>query len=208
MGALFGGRASQLVSLDELWISSSSAANRKLPWQETCFRMSCMGKLSAAQVLFTRECCSSCEWHWCAVIGRATCFNCGLYRGIGHTGLCSAVKETCAYQCAGFARCICVCVCVSVRSWGGDDASVCRLPFIEVPRVAAVFPSPQEMTRRVSGWWIGRARAAEHGSTAHILGIIYPGVLPPGTNGIIITREDQRMMFQCLTLVIPPITGL
>lgn len=43
------------------------------------------------------------------------------------------------------------CVCVSVRSWGGDDASVCRLPFIEVPRVAAVFPSPQEMTRRVSG---------------------------------------------------------
>lgn len=119
MGALFGGRASQLVSLDELWISSSSAANRKLPWQETCFRMSCMGKLSAAQVLFTRECCSSCEWHWCAVIGRATCFNCGLYRGIGHRGLCSAVKETCAYQCAGFARCICVCVCVCavVRRW-------------------------------------------------------------------------------------------
>lgn len=38
----------------------------------------------------------------------------------------------------------------SVR--GGDHASACCLAFIEVsPRVAAVFPSPQEMTRCVSG---------------------------------------------------------
>lgn len=34
-----------------------------------------------------------------------------------------------------------------------------------IPRVAAVFPSPQEMTRCVSGWWICRARAAERGGT-------------------------------------------
>lgn len=140
MGALFGGRASQLVSLDELWISSSSAANRKLPWQETCFRMSCMGKLSAAQVLFTRECCSSCKWHWCAVIGRATCLKCGLNRGIGHTGCVQLSKRrvhTSAQDLQDAFACVCVCAVVG-RWWCLGVPS----PFHRGPPCCCCIPQP------------------------------------------------------------------
>lgn len=101
-------------------------------------------------------------------------------------------------------------MCVFVRSgmyaeWGGDNISACRLPFIEIPRVAAVSPNTQEMTRRVTGWWIFPARATEHASTAHIV-IIYPVCHPSGTNGIIITSENLRMMFiPWLSFAYPPV---
>lgn len=109
--------------------------------------------------------------------------------------------STCVCVQSSVCVCLCsrVCVCVLVQSsvyaeWRGDDASACRLPFIEIPLVAAVFPSFQEMTRRASAWWIGRGRAAERCSAAHILGNMCSGYILSGTNGIIITGGNVSLM--------------
>lgn len=70
--------------------------------------------------------------------------------GVEHADYVQLSEDVCTVR--RICKCIveiCVCVCVYTE-WGGDDVSACRLPFIEIPRVAAVFPSPQEMTRRVS----------------------------------------------------------
>lgn len=82
----------------------------------------------------------------------------------------------------------------------GTDVLVCRLPFMELSRVAAVFPYPQEMTRRI---WDDKSVLQEQQSMAsppHIPGTIYSSSIPSGTNGIIIT--GRNMIFKCLNPII------
>lgn len=138
------------------------------------------------------------SWKWrqccfCAIKGCATCFNCGCKMSIA----------------PGPAGCIQLSEDVDARVWAQDSqarrrhTSVCKEvimpPFsLRSPVLLPYSPNPQEMTRRGSGWWICRAGAADHGRAAHTLGSICSGCLPPGTNGIMISREIVRIAFRCL----------
>lgn len=90
-------------------------------------------------------------------------------------------------------QCVCLVDCVYAEWEMMMPRCLCRLPFIEILRVAAVPPThPKALRKRHVEYeddGFCRARAAEHGSTAHIQGIICSGRLSSGTNGIMITRK-------------------
>lgn len=102
---------------------------------------------------------------------------------------------------------VCVLSRLCVRRMGDNNASVCvSSPFHWDRPCCCCTPStptpPKALRKRHVEYeddGFCRARAAEHGSTAHIQGIICSGRLSSGTNGIMITRKMWESCANALT---------